>query len=99
MAQLELAAIKHEAEQTWKSERVESALLRERINDIAVQVAHMALSMDKSGSIATVLTQAPGAEPPREEGPNGEASAAPVGDLTARIRKLQGAVSRVPTAS
>jgi chromosome segregation ATPase len=98
VAQLELAAIKHEAETTWKSERVESALLRERINDIAAQVAHMALAMDKSGSIATVLTQAPRADD-HEDGPNGEPSTAPPGDLTARIRKLQGAVSRVSTAS
>src|SRR5581483_2898519 len=32
----EIAAMKREAEQTWAAERIENALLRERINDIAV---------------------------------------------------------------
>ncbi len=43
-AQAELAALNREAETTWKAERSENALLRERISDIAAQIAQMTLS-------------------------------------------------------
>jgi chromosome segregation ATPase len=100
-AQIELTALKHEAEATWRAERVENALLRERINDIAAQVAHMAMAMDKSGSqIEAILTESASIRPDAfERGANGDESAPPEGNLTDRIRKLQNGASRVSTAS
>ncbi len=99
-AQNELIALKHEAEATWRAERVENALLRERINDIAVQVAHMALAMDKSGTIDAMLTELAIIRPEAfESRPNGDDDATPTGNLTERIRKLQNGASRATTAS
>jgi len=33
--------MKREAEATWANERMENAVLRERINDVAAEVAHL----------------------------------------------------------
>jgi len=99
-AQIDLTALKHEAEATWRAERVENALLRERINDIAAQVAHMALAMDKSGPIEAILTESASIRPEAfERRPDGAAAAPSSGNLTERIRKLQNGASRVPTTS
>jgi len=100
-AQIELTALKHEAEATWRAERAENALLRERINDIAAQVAHMALAMDKSGSpIATIMAEAASMRPETfERAANGEGGTTPEGNLTDRIRKLQNGASRVSSPS
>ena len=38
--------MKREAESTWASERVENALLRERINDVAAEVARLASALE-----------------------------------------------------
>jgi chromosome segregation ATPase len=106
-AQLELAALQHEAEATWKTERVENALLRERINDIAARMAHMAIAKDKAGGdpIEAILAQSSGAEAQAGQteaidspnaSPNGEEAAPPAADLISRIRKLQSAASEAP---
>ena len=39
--QHEIAAMKRDAELTWAAERIESALFRERINDVAYEVVRM----------------------------------------------------------
>jgi chorismate mutase len=39
--QTEIASIKHDAETIWAAERVESALFRERINDVAYEVVRI----------------------------------------------------------
>ena len=38
--------MKREAEQTWAAERVENALLRERINDIAAEIARLTVALE-----------------------------------------------------
>ena len=48
--QRELSAMKREAEATWASERVENALLRERINDVAAEVARLTSVLEGPGS-------------------------------------------------
>jgi chorismate mutase len=48
--QQEVAAYKHQAETAWASERVENALLRERINDIAAEVTRMTATLEGPGS-------------------------------------------------
>ena len=95
-AQLELAALKREAETNWKAERADIALLAERINDFAAQVAHMAMTMDKSGQMDSILTQTYGGA---TDNGDDAAEAAHPGDLTSRIRKLRLAASRASPAS
>jgi hypothetical protein len=90
---------KREAEETWRAERAENDLLRERIAEIAAQVAHM--SMDKAGSpIAEILEETASIRPAGfERVSNGDDGRPPEGSLTDRIRKLQKATSRVSSAS
>jgi hypothetical protein len=91
-AQIELTALNHEAEATWRAERIENALLRERINDIAAQVAHMVMTLDKDGPIEAILTESESPEP-YQRAPD-TAGSAPEGNLTDRIRKLKNGASR-----
>ena len=42
--------MKREAEATWAAERVENALLRERINDVAAEVARLTSVLEGPGS-------------------------------------------------
>lgn len=48
--QTELGAIKREAEASWAAERVENALLRERINDVAAEVVKLAVTLEGPNS-------------------------------------------------
>src|ERR1043166_2211171 len=107
--QNELAAMKREAEATWASERVENALLRERINDVAAEVARLTAVLEGPGStIDTILASAPepavaavnGAPKPVANGEpanaNGEGNK---GSLADRIRALQARSSRLSSAT
>src|SRR4029078_1404446 len=49
-AQRELATIQKQAESSWAQERMENALLRERINDIAAEVAKLAMQLEGPNS-------------------------------------------------
>jgi chromosome segregation ATPase len=102
-AQRELTAMKRDAETTWAAERVENALLRERINDVAAEVARLTAALEGPGSpIEALLAQAvpDAARATRAPGPNGEGAAAPnapadnKGTLADRIRALQTTASR-----
>ena len=54
--------MKREAEQTWAAERVENALLRERINDIAAEIARLTFALDGPNSpIEAMLASEPAA--------------------------------------
>jgi chromosome segregation ATPase len=100
----EIAAMKRDAEGTWQAERMESALLRERINDIAAEVARLAVALEGPGSpIETMLTE--GAAPSLAAGNGGNAGhgnpagvAQTGGSLADRIRALQSRASRLPSA-
>jgi chromosome segregation ATPase len=46
----QVATLRHEAETGWASERVENALLRERINDVAAEVARLTAALEGPGS-------------------------------------------------
>jgi chromosome segregation ATPase len=92
--QQEVTALKQEAEMAWSNERVENALLRERINDVAAEVARLAANLEGTASpIERILNEA--TAPPRQNGPTRPAGAAEtVGDdrplsLAERIRALQ----------
>jgi chromosome segregation ATPase len=97
----EVGSIKREAEQTWSAERVENALLRERINDVAAEVARLAAALEGPNSpIDAILA----AETARDNlaapvTPPGEVALAVQpenGNLADRIRALQAHASRVP---
>ena len=62
--QRELQAIQQQVEASWASERMENAVLRERINDIAAEVARLAMTLEGPDSpIERILaTEAAGAE-------------------------------------
>jgi chromosome segregation ATPase len=90
----EIAALNREAETSWKAERSENALLRERIGDVAAQIAHMTMTLEKSGSpIGAIL-----ADSTNGIG-GGEVTAPRPGNLIDRIRALQSGASRISTAS
>jgi chromosome segregation ATPase len=98
--QQEIASMKREAEQTWAAERVENALLRERINDIAAEIARLTVALEGSDSpIEAMLSGEPaGANGPRTT--NGErrppaGAGEGKGNLADRIRALQMKASRV----
>jgi chromosome segregation ATPase len=96
--QQELAAIKREAEQSWANERVENALLRERINDIAAQVARLTMALEGPDSpIEAILA----AQPPAANGTNGAngTHGEGGGNLADRIRALQSRASRLAPAT
>lgn len=44
--QRELNAIRQQSESSWASERMENAVLRERINDVAAEVAKLAMTLE-----------------------------------------------------
>src|SRR6202163_4461871 len=62
--QRELATMKRDAESTWASERVENALLRERINDVAAEVARLTAALEGPRStIVSMLAVGQGRRP------------------------------------
>jgi chromosome segregation ATPase len=97
--QREISMMKRDAESTWASERVENALLRERINDVAAEVARLTATLEGPGSpIESLLAEAASAS--RGATRSGEAAAeSSNGDnkntLADRIRALQTTASRV----
>ena len=57
--QNEIATMKREVEATWATERMENAVLRERINDVAAEVARLTSVLEGPGSqIDTMLAGA-----------------------------------------
>jgi chromosome segregation ATPase len=99
--QRDINAIQQQAESSWATERMENALLRERINDIAAEVAKLAMQLEGPNSpIETMLAAADPAVPAKVAKPaNGAAApSAPApeggGTLAERIRALQSHASR-----
>jgi chromosome segregation ATPase len=102
--QREVTTMKREAEATWASERVENALLRERINDVAAEVARLTAALEGPGSTIDAILAAPehaaatnGAKPATaantNDGDEGK------GSLADRIRALQARSSRLSSAT
>ncbi len=102
-AQRDLSAMQQQAESSWATERMENALLRERINDIAAEVAKLAMQLEGPNSaIDAILAAEPVAPPialkPANDMPAHDAAAGNVvpmgGTLADRIRALQSHASR-----
>jgi chromosome segregation ATPase len=100
-AQNEIATMKREAEQSWAAERVENALLRERINDIAAEIARLTIALEgQTSPIEALLAGAPiETSQGLSNGNDGTPAAGrdPKGSLADRIRALQTKASRVQT--
>jgi len=94
--QRDLGTIQQQAESSWATERMENALLRERINDIAAEVARLAMQLEGPNSpIEAMLAAEPAipAKPANGAAANGSASEGG-GTLAERIRALQSHASR-----
>jgi hypothetical protein len=97
--------MKREAESSWAAERVENALLRERINDVAAEVAKLAVTLEGPNSpIEAILASTETASPAQRIAANGPlpAPANDPGDkangsLADRMRALQTRASRLTT--
>jgi chromosome segregation ATPase len=97
--QRDINAIQQQAESSWATERMENALLRERINDIAAEVAKLAMQLEGPNSPIEAMLAAEPAIPAKAARPaNGSApnSGMPEGGgtLAERIRALQSHASR-----
>jgi chromosome segregation ATPase len=100
--QRDINAIQQQAENTWATERMENALLRERINDIAAEVAKLAMQLEGPHSaIEAILDSEQAAAKPAAKVANGAANGVaaagaqpPGGTLAERIRALQAHASR-----
>ena len=103
--QREVSTMKREAEATWASERVENALLRERINDVAAEVARLTATLEGPGSTIDTILAAPEHAPGATNGAAKPAAPANTnsedgkGSLADRIRALQARSSRLSSAT
>ena len=102
--QEEIGTMKREAETAWAAERMENAVMRERINDVAAEVARLTSVLEGPGSpIDAILasdTARPAATPlAPAAGENGEIAVNGKGTLADRIRALQSRASRLPQPS
>src|ERR1700744_4835405 len=61
--QRDINAIQQQAESSWATERMENALLRERINDIAAEVAKLAIQLEGPNSPIEAMLAAEPAKP------------------------------------
>src|ERR1700750_499908 len=94
--QRDINAIQQQAESNWATERMENALLRERINDIAAEVAKLAMQLEGPNSPIEALLAAeageapnPAPRPAKGAAANGAMPAPPAeggGTLAERIR-------------
>ncbi len=99
-SQNEVVALRKEADETWRAERDQNNVLRERISNVAAMVANLARVMDKSGAIETMLTESAAIRPAGVDASGtADDGSARAGSLTDRIRKLQNGASRASTAS
>jgi chromosome segregation ATPase len=97
--QRDINAIQQQAESSWATERMENALLRERINDIAAEVAKLAMQLEGPNSpIEAMLAAEPVSPAKTAARPNGTAANGSIpeggGTLAERIRALQSHASR-----
>jgi len=98
--QSEIASMKREAEASWASERVENALLRERINDVAAQIAQMTVVLEGPNSPIEAILAADSAATKAEARAGAKSGAAAPdtkGNLAERMRALQARASRLPS--
>ena len=100
--QRDINAIQQQAESSWATERMENALLRERINDIAAEVAKLAMQLEGPNSpIEAMLAAEPAvpAKPPKPANDLANGAAATGGRARGRHARRAhpgAAVARLP---
>ena len=101
--QSELAATKRDAELSWATERIESALFRERINDVAYEVVRMTQAFESAAPSTEAMSAYSALSIGRERRTgtldfNGESGvgvrAIATGAITDRVRALRTVASR-----
>jgi chromosome segregation ATPase len=100
--QREIETMRREAETAWAAERMENAVMRERINDVAAEVARLTSVLEGPGNPIDAILASDTARPqPTSNAGNGHADAATggKGTLADRIRALQTRASRMPQPS
>jgi chromosome segregation ATPase len=102
--QREIASLKRDAENTGANERMENAILRERINDVAAEMARLTATLEGPGSRIDSLLGSEAGAPATPNGGNGAppiapGGAEPKGSLADRIRALQSRASRASQPS
>ncbi len=98
--QREINAMQQQAESAWATERMENALLRERINDIAAEVAKLAITLEGPNStIEAMLAATPATSLAPIDDATGEPRSETRGTLADRIRALQSHASRAREAT
>jgi chromosome segregation ATPase len=111
----DIAAMKQEAESTWATERMETAVMRERINDVAAEVARLTAVLEGPSSPIEAILAGEAALAPTFGGANGTAGeegngerlteaitangASQKASLADRIRALQNRRTRVAQPS
>jgi len=84
--QRDLTAMQQQADNAWATERAENALLRERINDIAAEVARLAMTLEGPESPIKAILAAESRTPAK---PANGTTIAVQATLADRIRALQ----------
>jgi len=95
----DLGTMKRETEENWNAERIENSLLRERINDVAAEIARLASALEGPNSPidAILAAEVPRGLSPQSAVISGHAEAPAAGNLADRIRALQTQASRLST--
>lgn len=106
----DIAAMTQQAEQAWATERMETAVMRERINEVAAEVARLTATLEGPGSpIEAILAGETSAAAQGANGAAGDKGSDVIamvpnggtqkGSLADRIRALQNRRSRAAAAS
>jgi chromosome segregation ATPase len=105
----EMAGLRRQIEVTWATERMANAVLRERINDVALEVVRVAQALEglaspmdtllagRASELAGLLS-GPGAEDENSAAPSLSSADESKGALARRIRSLQQRAARVAAA-
>jgi len=98
--QQEISLMRHDAETSWAAERTENALLRERINDIAAEVARLTVVLEGPDSPIEAMLSADSPDTQSDMNGAGNGGAQRTGGTLAdRIRALQTRASRLTAAT
>ncbi len=92
--QRDINAIQQQTESAWATERMENALLRERINDIAAEVAKLAMTLEGPNSPIEAMLGGDTASAKAANGATANGGVPEGGTLAERIRALQSHASR-----
>jgi len=91
----EMSALKRETEENWNAERIENSLMRERINDVAAEIARLASALEGPNSPIDAILAAETARDHAAASPGALGTPDAGGHLADRIRALQTQASRL----